>query len=176
MEAKKLKIDHNKITIVALCKISSANDDIHELHGEKVYKGIVKKEMNTFLASFNGLTSVVYSSYYESNATYMEGIIDSMNSYYDEIVDSKLLSSPELRMALINRKLHSAMQDLSLITYSTDRDSAVFGRIIDKQITKLLQNGFWNNYIYKDTGLLKNIEISMKEVGESIFKPKEDGK
>jgi len=77
-------------------------------------------------------------------------------------------------MVLINRKLHSAKQDLFQITDSMDRNNAILGRIIDKQVNRLLQNGFWNNYIYKDTGLLKNIEISMKEVGESIFKPKEE--
>lgn len=167
-ENKKQKLDHIKVTISAFCKISSAIDDINELHGEKVYKTIVKKELNNFIDKYELLTKDIYNIIYEDNSKYMESVISEYNSYQEKV--SKLfkdeISPIELKMILINIKLKSAGIDFALVTHQIDKNTHILGEIVGVYISRLLSNGFWNNFTKLNENLnklvIKDIELSGK--------------
>jgi len=161
-----MKRDIQLVTVVALCEVSSAIEDVFELHGEKIYKGILKKELSNFESTYNKFSGRTYAAYYEDNANYFERIIAAFGSY-DEQVDFG--SSVETRMVLIYAKLASAKATWTSIKASEDRDSHLFGVIVSKMIDKVLNLKLWNNFIKKDEVLLEHMMKSLQCVGESIY-------
>ncbi len=155
------------ILVVAMCKITSAFDDIAEIESEKIFKGTVKHSITSFQEWYNKFSSELYKIYYEKNAQHFEGIITEFNKYESYLEPG---SKKEIRMGIAYLKLESAKNDLLDESTNENPSIGMFSLIVCSELEKLLKHGFWNQYTPDGSD---RIAESLKKAGESLYMVKD---
>lgn len=140
---------HTSHTVmIIVTKMTSAIDNIHELEGEKIFKGIVKKRINDHISWFNKVSRGVYDLYYQKDLTqaeYVAGLFDNVGDAYP------CSSNPnQNNLLLFKCKLQSVVNDIDSLFINADEkiiaDIVMYLQMVKERSAKLLNEKFWNQY------------------------------